>query len=94
MLSLNGKPKRLLGQIVLTRNARERLDAEEVTAALMRHMKGDDGELDEYIRREPECSALDGCRFLSVYRASDGGRFWIITEADRSFTTVLLPEDF
>ena len=94
MMSINGKVSRSLGQIVMTPGARARLKGEEVTAALIRHIRGDNGELDEYAGREPEHSALNGCRCLSVYRDRNGGRFWIITEADRSFTTVLLPDDF
>ncbi len=94
MLSINGKVSRSLGQIVMTPGARARLNGEEVTAALIRHIRGDNGELDEYAGREPERSALTDCRRLSVYRDRHGGRFWIITDADRSFTTVLLPEDF
>jgi len=35
-----------------------------------------------------------GTRILSVYHAANGTKFWLITEADRSVTTVLLPEDY
>ena len=38
--------------------------------------------------------ALDGCRVLGIYRASCGEKFLIVTEADRSRTTVMLPEEF
>jgi hypothetical protein len=37
---------------------------------------------------------LEGCRLLSAFRDRHGVKFWIITEADRSFTTILLPEDY
>jgi len=37
---------------------------------------------------------LEGCRVLTVYRSSTGQSFWIITEADRSVTTILMPEEF
>jgi hypothetical protein len=37
---------------------------------------------------------LEGTRILSAYRAANGTKFWIITEADRSVTTMLLPEDY
>ena len=83
-----------LGNVILTPNARTKLSGEEVNMALIRHLRGDEGELDEYARREPERAALDGCRRLSVYRAANGHRFWIITESDFALTTVLLPEDF
>lgn len=83
-----------LGKVVLTPRAQEKLTGEEVTMGLLSHLRGDDGELDEFANRDPERSALDGCRRLSVFRTANGSRFWIITEADASMTTVLLPEDY
>lgn len=94
MMSIEDKRKRTLGTVVMTPKAQSRLASHEVMEALLRHARGDDGDLDEFQRREPERRALDGCRRLSVFRAADGGRFWVITEADASLTTVLLPEDF
>lgn len=94
LMSINGKVKRSLGQILITPKARKQLHGEEVTTALIRHIRGDDGELDEYAGLQPEQSALTNARCLSVYRSKDGGRFWVITESDRSFTTVLMPEEF
>lgn len=66
---------------------------DDTMAYLVRHITGDWGELDEHDRRENELSAREGFRILSVYRMSDGTRFWIITEADRSSTT-FLPEEY
>jgi hypothetical protein len=63
-------------------------------AYLVRHIAGDWGELDEHDVRENELSLLHGWRILSCYRLSDGTKMWIITEADRSVTTVLLPEEY
>lgn len=83
-----------LGQTVITPNAMNRIPAQEVLAALGRHVEGDWGDVCEEDRQENEHSLNRYLRLLSVYHASDGTKFWIITEADRSATTVLLPEDY
>ena len=59
-----------------------------------RHQAGDWGDVSEHDRQENELSLKQGFRLLSVYRAASGVKFWIITEADRSATTVLLPQDY
>ena len=61
---------------------------------LNRHLAGDWGDVDEHDRRENELSLQQGWRILSCYRMKDGTRFWIITEADRSSTCFLLPEEY
>lgn len=94
MVCLEQGPIRRLGNVVMTPRAQASLASYEVTEALLRHMRGDDGDLEDFARRQPERRALEGFRRLSVFRAANGGRFWIITEANRSRTTVLLPEDF
>jgi hypothetical protein len=83
-----------LGQIVITRNALEAIPSDDVRRALIRHAKGDWGDVCDDDRRENEVSLKQGYRLMSVYRAADGTAFWIITEADRSVTTVLLPDDY
>lgn len=83
-----------LGQLVITPNALSRLSHDDVLAALARHAAGDWGEVCEEDRRENELSLERGFRLLSVYRSVAGVKFWIITEADRSVTTALLPEDY
>ena len=60
---------------------------------LARHRSGDWGELDEHDRRENERSLRHGWRILSSYSVGDRC-IWIITEADRSLTTSLLPEEY
>ena len=82
------------GQIVITTNAHQTLQPEDIPLALGRHLRGDWGDVDEEDRQENELSLLEGFRLLSVYHDRDGVRFWIITEADRSVTTILLPEDY
>ena len=83
-----------LGQLVITRNAADRLSEVDVRSAIRRHIVGDWGELDEEDRQENDRSVIEGYRILSAYVAQDQTKFWIITEADRSATTVLLPEDY
>ena len=83
-----------LGQIVATPNALSHLSNEDVLAAIQRHQAGDWGDIDDDDRQENEMSLKEGFRLMSVYRAKSGIKFWLITEADRSLTTVLLPEDY
>jgi hypothetical protein len=52
------------------------------------------GELDSHDVRENEISLQSGFRLLSSYTTAAGDRLWIITEADRSATTLLLPEEY
>ena len=82
-----------LGQIVMTTNAAGQLQLNDIYKSLSRHAAGDWGEVCEADRQENELSLKEGYRLLSVYRSGDT-KFWIITEADRSVTTVLLPEDY
>jgi hypothetical protein len=67
---------------------------EQPTRFLARHVTGDWGDLNADDCRENEQSIHDGCRLLSAYLLSDGTKIWIITEADRSSTTILLPEEY
>ena len=85
-----------LGQVVATPGALEVLaEAGERPATLLkRHLTGDWGEVDEHDRQENERSLVDGCRLLSAYTLATGMKLWIITEADRSSTTLLLPSEY
>ena len=60
---------------------------------LARHVSGDWGELDAHDRRENERSLKNGWRIISSYPLGDG-KVWVITEADRSSTTILLPSEY
>jgi hypothetical protein len=83
-----------LGQTVITPNALERLTQADVLGALKRHAEGDWGDVCDEDRQENDLSLREGFRLLSVYHSGSGEKFWIITEADRSATTVLMPEDY
>jgi hypothetical protein len=84
------------GSIVATPGALAALEASgaDPMAYLVRHTTGDWGDLDEHDRRENELSLLHGLRLLSAYTLNSGTKIWIITEADRSVTTVLLPAEY
>ena len=83
-----------LGQLVCTRNALDTLDSTSVHEAINRHVTGDWGDVCDEDRRSNEEGLVHGSRLLSVYYDNRGTKFWIITEANRSATTVLLPEDY
>ena len=82
-----------LGQLVITRNAAGRLTPEEIVDGIARHARGDWGDIGAEDAAENERSVREGLRLLSAYGRGDR-RFWIITEADRSTTTVLMPDDY
>ena len=85
-----------LGRIVATPGALRALEAAEQLPAefLDRHVTGDWGDLDDEDKQENEFSIQNGFRILSAYTTSAGDKIWIITEADRSATTLLLPEEY
>jgi len=92
---VSGKqPKFPLGQLAATPNALSKLTQEDIASALARHVTGDWGQVCEEDREENELSLKEGTRLLSAYTAKNSTKFWVITEADRSVTTVLLPEDY
>lgn len=82
-----------LGSICITSNAMAQLDPVAVKTALIRHSQGDWGILVAEDAQANNDALTNGSRLLSAY-TDDGVKFWIITEADRSVTTVLLPEDY
>jgi hypothetical protein len=92
-MTKTSQPKFPLGQIVITANAAQRLDTAAVHEGLGRHATGDWGDICPEDACENELSLNEGYRLMSVYGTGER-RFWIITEADRSVTTVLMPEDY
>jgi hypothetical protein len=84
------------GRIVSTPGALRAIEeaGENPASLLARHLAGDWGELDPEDIKENEFSLVHGFRLLSAYRLRSGIKIWIITEADRSATTFLLPEEY
>ena len=83
-----------LGRTVITPNAKSQLAEEDVLGGLRRHSAGDWGKVCPDDWQANQRALEEGARLLSVYESTNGEKFWIITEADRSATTVLLPEDW
>ncbi len=83
-----------LGQIVITPSALDRLNAADAYTCLGRHARGDWGDLPPEDIQENELSLKENFRLFSAYTDRNATRFYIITEADRSATTLLLPEDY
>ena len=83
-----------MGRLMLTPNAMQFLSPGDVIEALCRHLHGDWGDVDEMDQRANELSLREDGRLFSVYHTEEMARFWIITEADRSATTVLMPGDY
>jgi hypothetical protein len=85
-----------LGRVVATPGALRALEkAEQLPAEFLdRHVNGDWGDVPEQDRQENEHSVEHGFRILSAYTTSAGEQIWILTEADRSATTILLPSEY
>lgn len=87
-------PKFPLGQIVATPSALNSIPNDEILAALARHVRGDWGTLDPEDWNSNERALKGEGRLFSAYLSVRNIKFWIITECDRSVTTILLPEDY
>ena len=90
-----------LGRTTMTTNLQRQLQEanpegwnEELLALIDRHVSGDWGDLEEFDQQQNDLALEQGGRILSSYTTSKGIKLWIITEADRSYTTALLPSDY
>ena len=85
-----------LGRVGATPGALSALEkAEQLPAEFLdRHVNGDWGDVPEDDAQANEVAVDQGLRILSVYTTSAGDTIWIITEADRSFTTLVLPSEY
>lgn len=85
-----------LGKVVATPGAVAALErsGESLGPLLLRHASGDWGDVPPEDAYENDRSVQQGCRILSAYMLSDRTRIWLITEADRSSTCLLLPEEY
>ena len=87
-------PQFRLGRLLITPNAQGKLSETDIQAGLQRHSQRDWGDVDANDRQANNVAVTEGTRILSAYVSENKVRFWIITEADHSATTVLLPEDY
>ena len=83
-----------IGRIVATPTALCSLSQPDIFTGLQRHHAGDWGDVCDEDRLANDQALLEGTRLFSVYHSANGVKFWIITEADRRATRVLLPEDY
>jgi hypothetical protein len=85
-----------LGQTYITPGAEEALLIAGQTGIefLRRHMTLDPGELSDDDVRENESSLREGFRLFSCYRTAKGQKLYVVTEADRSSTTILVPDEY
>lgn len=85
-----------LGALLITQGAIMALVMANASAfdLLKRHAYGDWGEMEEEDKRANDAALKEGGRLFSAYTLSTGERLWIITEADRSATTLLLPMEY
>jgi hypothetical protein len=96
MQQLSKQPAFELGQIVATPGALAALKkaGQQPGEFLTRHVNREWGDLSDEDRKENDSSLEHGFRLLSGYRTNAGDRLWIITESDRTLTTLLLPEEY
>jgi hypothetical protein len=83
-----------LGAVRITDGAEHALDPSDVVTGITRHARGDWGEVDEHDWSQNDYFAENGGQLLSQYTAKNGTLFWVVTESNRSATTVLLPEEY
>lgn len=90
------KPLFQLGQVVATPGALDVLDksGQAPSEFLNRHVRGDWGDLCDEDRESNQLALTDGTRLLSAYQTTTGEKLWVITEADRSSTCLLLPSEY
>ena len=90
------KPKFRIGKLVATPGVIEALadSRQSPMEFVARHLRGDWGDCCQEDRQANEDALLNGERLLSVYQTAKGVKIWLITEADRSSTCLLLPEEY
>ncbi len=93
---MNSTPLFSLGRLVATPGALEALQrsGQSPTAFLARHVSGDWGDVSAEDKRLNDEAVKDGTRILSAYRTIAGVRIWVITEADRSSSFLLLLDEY
>ena len=82
-----------LGPVMLTAGACG-IDEDEINTALSRYRAGDWGDLEEEDATMNDKAVTDGGRIMASYHTKDDVKFWVITEWDRSVTTILLPLEY
>lgn len=89
-------PQFQLGKVVATPGAIKALDEAQTSPEelLSKHVSGDFGDVDADDKQANVDAIKDGDRILSAYKLKTGERLWVITEADRSSTCILRPNEY
>lgn len=82
------------GRVVATPGVLKKIPGLKLTSALKRHLQGDWGDVCDEGRATNDRAVKSGERIFSVYHSESEVKFWIITEWDRSATTILLPDEY
>jgi hypothetical protein len=91
---MSSQPLFPIGKLVMTCGVADTgFSFDELLSIIRRHITGDFGIIDEEGRQENFLSIREGYRILSAYKINDT-KLWVITEADRSVTTILFPEEY
>ncbi|HZZ26752.1 MAG TPA: type I restriction endonuclease subunit M [Pirellulales bacterium] len=88
------RPAFPLGRLLTSRGARDAIGSREIAEALARHHGKDWGDCCPADWALNDRAVVEGSRIFSAYHSSTGVKFWIITEADREATSVLLPDEY
>jgi hypothetical protein len=83
-----------LGRLLASQGVMETHEGEDLRPYLARHASGDWGDVSKGDAKLNDWALVDGTRLLSAYTLVNGLKVWVITEADRSSTTVLLPSEY
>ena len=91
---MDGRQLFPIGKFMITRGVADgEFALDELLNLLYRHVTGDFGKIDEEDRQENWLSIKQGFRIMSVYTLNST-KLWVITEADRRVTTILLPDEY
>ncbi len=95
-LAVLSQPRFRAGQLVMTAGVNDLVQRGALNPApyLQRHLNGDWGDLCDEDRRSNDAALKNGDRLFSSYRITPDLKLWIITEWDRSITTLLLPSEY
>ena len=88
------EPRFPMGRLYCTPGVLQRVSHIELDSKLSQHRRCDWGDLSEEDKKQKDLALKHGGRLFSAYSCTSDVRIWIITEADRSATTILLPEEY
>lgn len=93
VMSIRRRVRFPLGEVCATAHVLASVSMADIAHAVSRHQLGDWGEMDATDKKANDVALRNGGHLLSLYSGRSGVKFWIITEPDRSATTILLPSE-